>query len=416
MTTRVLGILASSALATGALAQGAVTLQVATHYSDEQVAPLIECFRAFEAESPGVTVEHQVASYGDFLQTILTSRVGGAAPDIYNIYSIWAPQLAAAGVLEPLPPEIVEMVNAGYSPATVAAATIDGELRGIPTELSIYALIYNKELLAAAGYDAPPATWAELREVAAAITTTNDQGNIDVGGYAYGTSVAEAVHVFYAQMYAAGVAPFSEDGRSTNLTTPEAVRILEDQVALFADGITSNAIAVENFSAGAVGMQIGANWNRAEFAAAFGEDRLNEVVGVAPIPTDGPGGSMLYTFLWAVDAASDAKPEAWDLLAFLSAPRDGAPSCTGAAMAGMGALTGNAADLAAMGDMATEPFTAGFVAVADRAQTQPNVWQAAEVDRILRGYIELAWNGDLTAADALAAADAEIVAILGERP
>jgi multiple sugar transport system substrate-binding protein len=69
MTTRVLGILAAtSALASGALAQEAVTLQVATHYSDEQVAPLIECFRAFEAENPGVTVEHQVASYGDFLQ------------------------------------------------------------------------------------------------------------------------------------------------------------------------------------------------------------------------------------------------------------------------------------------------------------------------------------------------------------
>ncbi|RKH92493.1 extracellular solute-binding protein, partial [Corallococcus sp. AB030] len=147
------------------------------HYSEEQAAPLLACFDAYEAEHPGVTIEHQQTAYGDFLQTILTSRVGGTAPDIYNIYSIWAPQLVGAGVLEPPPQDVLDSIAATYSPATVGAATIDGQLWGYPTELSIYALVYNKALLAAAGYDAPPATWAELRKIAQAITTTNDQGN-----------------------------------------------------------------------------------------------------------------------------------------------------------------------------------------------------------------------------------------------
>ena len=51
-----------------------------------------------------------------------------------------------------------------------------------------------------------------------------------------------------------------------------------------------------------------------------------------------------------------------------------------------------------------------------RAVTQPNVWQAAEVDRILRGYIDQAWAGTMTAEEALASADAEIQAILDEQP
>jgi multiple sugar transport system substrate-binding protein len=430
MTRRVLGsglaapaalaaALAPAALGTVAAAQEATTIQVATHYTEEQLAPVLACFDAYEAENPGVTVEHQQTSYADFLQTILTSRVGGTAPDIYNVYSIWVPQLASAGVLEPPPAEIAEFINGNYSPATVNAATVNGQLWGIPTELSVYALIYNKNLLEQAGYAEPPQTWEELKEIAAAITTTNDQGNIDVGGYAYGTSVANAVHVFYSQMFAAGVPPYAEDGRSTNLTSPEAVDILQKQVDLFQEGITSNAITVDNFSAGAVGMEIAANWNRAEFAAAFGEEALNDTVGVAPIPTDGPGGTMLYTFLWAVDAASDAKEQSWDLLTYLNTPQaEGELSCTGQMMADLGALTGNNADLAAMGAMSEDPFTAAFIAEIEsgRAVSQPNLWQASEVDRILRGYIDEAWLGNMTAEEALTAADAEIQAILDEQP
>lgn len=197
-------------LATGSLAQEARTITVATHYTEEQAAPLLACFDAYEAEHPGLTIEHQQTAYGDFLQTILTSRVGGTAPDITNVYSIWVPQLAAAGAIEAPPADIAEWINANYSPATVGAATIGGQLWGIPTELSVYALVYNKQLLEAAGFTEPPKTWAELRDMAQAITAANDQGNIAVGGYAYGTSVAEGVHPFYAQMFAAGVSPFAE--------------------------------------------------------------------------------------------------------------------------------------------------------------------------------------------------------------
>jgi multiple sugar transport system substrate-binding protein len=424
MTRRLTGPFGLTAVALllgsgAALAQEARTITVATHYSEDQIAPVLACFDAYEAENPGLTIEHQQTAYADFLQTILTSRVGGTSPDIYNVYSIWVPQLASAGALEPPPAEIADFVNGSYTPGTVGAATVGGQLWGIPTELSVYALLYNKQLLSAAGFDGPPSTWDELKEMAAAITTTNDQGNIDVGGYAYGTSVANAVHVFYSQMYAAGVAPYGEDGRTTNLTSPEAIAILERQAELFSEGITSNAITVDNFSAGAVGMEIAANWNRAELADAFG-DALNDTVGVAPIPTDGPGGTMLYSFLWAVDSTSDVKEDAWALLQWLNTPQaEGELSCTGQMMADLGALTGNSADLAAIGAMmGDDAFTQGFIAEIEsgRAVSQPNIWQASEVDRILRGYIDEAWLGNYTAEEALIEADAEITAILDEQP
>jgi multiple sugar transport system substrate-binding protein len=86
-------------------------------------------------------------------------------------------------------------------------------------------------------------------------------------------------------------------------------------------------------------------------------------------------------------------------------------------MAGMGALAGSTADLEAMTQNADE-FDRAFIeeVTSGRAVTQPNIWQAAEVDRILRGYIDMAWAGSMTAEEALTAADAEIQAILDEQP
>ena len=419
-TTRIIALTTTTAaltLAAPGLAQD-TTIQIATHYNQEQMAPLLECFDEYEAQNPGVQIEFQQASYRDFLQTILTARVGGTSPDIYNIYSVWAPQLAASGVLMEPPEDIQSFVSENYGEGTVEAATIGGTIYGIPTELSVYQLVYNKKLLEEAGYSEPPATWAELKEIAQAITTTNDQGNITVAGYTYGPSEANAVHPFYAQLYAAGVEPFGEDLRTSNLDDPKAVAILSQQGELFGEGITSTAVETDDFAAGGAAMAIMANWNKSAFEDAFG-DQFEDTVGVAPIPNEEgeEPGTMLYSFFWAVDATSDASEQSWDLLRWLDTAQEGQEmSCTGRMLADLGALTGNLSDLAAM--ETDDPFTQPFVEAVESgaASSQPNVWQSAEIERLLRSYIEQVWAGQLSAEDALAAADTEIQAILDEQP
>ncbi len=407
----------STALTAPAFAQDAKTITIATHYNDDQMKPLTECFRAYEGSHPGIKIVFQQAAYGDFLQTILTSRVSGTSPDIYNIYSIWAPQLASAGALAVPPADVLDWIKKDYGPGSVGAATIGGQLWGIPTELSVYDLIYNKKLLAAAGYTAPPKTWDELHDIAAKISKKNDQGVIETAGYVYGPTVSNAVHVFYAQMYAEGVAPYTEDGKHTNFTSPEAIKILKRQAALFSEGITSTTNVVDDMAGGKAGMAIMANWNKADFQAAFG-DAFNDTIGVAPIPNDGGApGTMLYTFFWGVDANSKVQPEAWELLKWLNTPQDGKPlSCMGEMLNKLGAFSGNLSDLAAMDtkDAFSQPFVEAIQSGA--AKTQPNVWQASENEKTLRGYIEQVWAGQMSAEDAMKAADAEITAVLAEQP
>lgn len=394
------------------------TIRIAAHYNAQQVAPLLACLKDYEALHPGVRIEYRQVSYADFLQTILISRASGSSVDIYNLYSVWAPQLIASGALDTPPADVIDMVKRDFNQSTIGAATIKGKLYGIPTAVSIYQLVYNKKLLAAAGVTTPPRTWAEFTRVVAAVTHKNRQGNILVAGYAYGPSTANIVHPFYSQMYAAGVSPYSADLRRAYLTAPAAVSILERQAAMFHDGIISNSVAVRELNGGSLAMAIIANWQRSALQASYG-DAFDDTIGVAPIPTDGPGGTMLYSFFWGVDGSSPLKRQSWDLLKWLNIAktRDGL-SCSGKMLAGMGDLTGNNGDLAAMEREIVDPFTRQFVAAlkTGTAVSQPNLWRQAEVDRVLQYYIEKAWAGQLSSRAALAAANVQIQNILDEQP
>lgn len=399
-------------------ARPVTTIRIATHYNAQQIVPLSACLRRYEALHPGIRIVHQQVSYQDYLQTALISRAGRSPVDIYNLYSIWAPQLIGTRALDVPPPAVQRFVHEAYTPATIGAATMRGRLWGIPAAVSIYQLVYNKRLLAAAGFTAPPRDWSEMMRMGAAVARRNRQGNLLVGGYAFGPSPPNVTHVFYAQMYAAGVAPYTADLRRTNLRSPAAVAILARQVALFRHGIASNSVSAIDFGSGSVGMAVIANWQKDTIRAAFGT-RFDDTVGVAPIPTDGPGGTMLYAFFWGVDAASRVKGPSWDLLLWLNRQTDaGGLSCTGRMLAGIGDLTGHRADLAVMRRRITDAFSQRYMAAlaGPGVRSQPNIWHAEEIDRVLKYYIELAWMRRLTPAVALARADAEITAILAEQP
>jgi multiple sugar transport system substrate-binding protein len=128
---------------------------------------------------------------------------------------------------------VIDFVTNNYVETTTDAVTINDQLWGIPTEVSNYLLVYNKKLFAEAGFDAPPSTWDDLVEMAASMTKRNKQGNITQAGYAFG-------HPFLTQLCSRGVDLFKEDYSGTNLTTPEAIEVLSDQVRLFEEGITDS--------------------------------------------------------------------------------------------------------------------------------------------------------------------------------
>ncbi|PRY93108.1 carbohydrate ABC transporter substrate-binding protein (CUT1 family) [Hasllibacter halocynthiae] len=395
----------------GAFAQGG-PLTLAMHYNQEQAAPLLACLDIYEDET-GQAAEYRQISYGDYLQTVLTGRIGGTQPDIYHLYSIWGAQMAENGVLAEPPEEVADFVRETYG-ETAEAATIDGTLYGVPTEVSVYMLVSNMALLREAGYDSPPATWEELREVADAITTRNDQGRIETAGFAFADSAAGSVHPFYALLASRGGEVYSDGFSEANLDSPEAAAAVRDMAGLVEDGITDKSVDGFDFPAGGIGMIVMANWMKSSIQEGLGS--LDDVA-VTPIPAGEGWRTLSYAFFMGVDSQSERQDDAWALVRWLnsdaSADESGV-SCMGRVLSGIGALTANASDNAAMGE--ADAFTQPFLdALAEgRATGQPNVMQAAEIEGMMAEAIDTVLAGDAEAEAALEDLDGRVEDILFE--
>ncbi len=405
-------------LATAANAQDAGPVEVAMHYSAEQAAPLIECFARYEAET-GTAVEYTQLSYRDYLQTVLTSRLAGQSPDVYHVYSIWAPQLVDNGVLAEPPDELARFVRDGYAPTTVDAATIEDTLWGVPSEVSAYLLVSNMKLLREAGIESPPTTFEELREAAAKITTRNAQGRIETAGFALAESSTGTglVHPFYAQLYSAGIDPYTDGFEGTNYASDAAVAAVAEMKSLFDEDITDRSVDAFDFPAGGIGMMIMANWLKADIEAGFG-DAFADDVAVSALPFGEDWKTLQYAFFFGVDSGSDVADEAWDVVRWINSPEsassEGGPSCMGETLASFGALTANAHDLDALGE--PDAFTAPYIDALEsgRAITQPNVMQAAEIERLMADRIGAAIDGAGTPEDEMTELDEEVSDILSE--
>ncbi len=411
----VLSLLALLAAVSGTAAAQTITL--ATHYPPENIKVLEPCFKQYQEET-GVKVIHQQIPYGDYLQTILTARLGGQSPDIYHVYSIWAAQLVDNGLLATPPDDILSFVNDGYVPSTVDAVTINNQVWGVPTEVANYLLVYNKKIFQAAGIEAPPKTWDELMKDAAATTKRDAQGRATQIGYAdYYPSVAGVVHRYLTHLYSKGMDLFNDDFTETNLNSPEALASLQEMVDLFKAGSADLNVDSDAFKSGDVAMTVQASWQEGTFREVFGDDFEN-TVGVSQIPMGPNWKSLQYAFFFGVAANSKMQDESWAFIKWLnsqeSAQQEGGPSCMGQMLVGLGALTANNADINASQDQLGDFFTAPFADALSRSVTEPNVIQASEIETILQTYLLKAYRGDMAPDAALAQADQEITAILAE--
>ena len=408
-------LLAATAIPAAVLAEAHDgPLQLAMHYTQEEAGPLIQCLEGYEAET-GTAVEYQQISYRDYLQTVLTGRIGGQAPDVYHLYSIWGAQMADNGVLAEPPEDLAQFVRDQYG-ATAGAATVNGTLYGVPTEVSVYMLISNMALLREAGYDAPPATWDELEEIAAAITTRNDQGRVETAGFAFADSAAGSVHPFYTLMASKGEPIYADGFSEANLDSPAAAEAVGELASLTRNGITDKSVDGFDFPAGGIGMIVMANWFKSSIQDGFG-DRFAEDVVVSPVPAGEDWKTLQYAFFMGVDSGSVRQDEAWELVRWLNsdASADGSGvSCMGRTLAGLGALTANASDNAAAGE--ADAFTQPFLDALSEGRTvsQPNVLQAAEIEGMMATAIDTVLAGDAEPEAAMEELDGKVEDVLAE--
>lgn len=400
-----------------------VTVSFLTHWPPETVSLLDDAIADYTAEHSNVSIDVRAVPFGDLLTTVRAEAGGSAAPTISGIYDLWLPELVNDGIVAAAPSELADEVRDNWTPGVVDAATVDGDVYGVPNEINAYALNYRRSHLEEAGFDGPPETWEELVEMAEALSTDGRQGFGLINSWAAGT-----VHPFASLLVSNG-GELVVDGEP-QLDSPEAVEtfeLIERLIAAGTDPTMGTADAnttgpfLDNFVSGNTSMIIMANWWESALRSGMGDDTFEDVA-TAPIPV-GPSGdtsrSISYSWMTVVSAsASDAEQQAaWDFLAWLNGPDSGenGSSAMGDILQSMGILPTRTSDLEAHQERLNTPFLEGYVSVLDDARPFPIVLNGQEFTEALQRQIEELQFGRVSAQQAAEAAQADAESILGAR-
>jgi multiple sugar transport system substrate-binding protein len=403
-----------------ASAQDRVRLVVLTHWgTQQQKEPLDAILAEYTQANPNVEVEHQSVAFDELLNRITTGQLGGDAPDIYHFYNLWLPDFVGSQLLSTPPDDVTSDITAAYAEGTVGGASYNDQVWGYPTEVNDYQLVYNKAMLDEAGIAAPPATFAELREVAQKLTK-REGDNVTQAGilWLHGWD-SGVVHPWTSLLWSNGGQYVAEDYSRALFNEQPGLDTLQLQLDMISDGSAILGTEADaDFETGRAAMTIRANWWGATLRAS---DLGMENVGVAPIP-HGEGGSstaLQYEWLWGVSNASQNAEAAWAFLKWLNGPRDGAADASSPMgdflTSALNAIPGRASDQEAHADVLGDPFVQPFVDALATARSEPIIPGAQEIKTALQKQIEAAWFGQKAPADALNAAAEEANRILQER-
>lgn len=291
----------------------------------EQVTPMIAEFE----ELSGITVEMEALPEDQFRQRLQVELTAGSGDIDVFMSSVQqdGPRFARSGWYEDLAPYIENSSLTspdydvdGFSSSVLEGHTFDGTLSALPIQLEVQMLFYRKDLLAASGFSAPPATTGELEKMAAAL---NDPAN-DVYGYSARGKRAAAVTQLTSFLINHG-ASYMEDGEAA-FNSPEGIAAIEEYGALIREygpsGATNNGWEelLGLFQAGSLAM-----WpDNSGQAASLRDPATNpyaDQVGFAPMPA-GPESDAQTFFGWAaaMSSSSEKKGAAWYFLQWLTSP------------------------------------------------------------------------------------------------
>jgi multiple sugar transport system substrate-binding protein len=306
----------ASLLAMGAFAHAGTVRVTIAEYSKSTGPYFDEAAKAFEAANPGTKIQIEVVPWDNLQQKLTTDISAGANADLSIIGTRWLLDFVSQDVVSPLDSYVTPDFKARFIDTFLTPSIMSGKVYGLPIAASARAMYYNKDVFKKAGYDAPPATWAEFKTAAEKIKATG--GGVFPFGL-QGKEIETDVYFYYALWsYGGEIIKGGKSGLASQ-SALDAAALYKGFIdaGLTEPGATSyNREDVQNlFKQGKVATVITAPF----LTGQIRKEVPNLPYGVAPIPA-GPGGDQgTYgvTDSIVMFKNSKVKDEAWKFLDFL---------------------------------------------------------------------------------------------------
>ena len=305
-------------LVLGCSSPGSDTLRLSSWVSSPSETALFEKTLAdFREKQPELEFKYEPipGNYSEKLQLMLGTRT---APDLFFLKGMTAPSYMSFGILAPLDDLIAQTPDfdkEDFYPFALEAFQYKGLQYGLPKDFNPYVLFYNKKLFREAGIDTIPTNWAELEEMATALTKDVDgDKKIDQ----YGFIVEPSVEMVMPFVYQNGGNFQNPDG-SLGITDEPFIEALEFYYGLYQKGIATMAqdegVAWNGdaFGRGICAMAISGGW-----LLPFLKDNYPDLeYGIVPLPAGKQRATVAFTTAYATPKDTKFPKEAWQLMNYL---------------------------------------------------------------------------------------------------
>ena len=366
---------------------------------------------------PNVTITEVFKPFGEiWTANIAAVAAGSGMPDVIVSDRLQLGREAAEGIYTNLQPYIDRdgVDSSRFYPFTWEQSLLDGEAYGIPFETDVRVLFYNKTLFEQAGLDPndPPETWEELEAYADALDVVGEDGTIERIGFYPLINVGQDIWSLTN-----GVQWVDENG-VPNVNQPGAVETLEwiqswieryggyDAVQEFRASL--GAAPNDAFMSGKVAMiaDIAGYSSQLNFyrpRVTLDDESQAEIMwGIAPIPYNTTPTSWSGGFTLSIPTGSDNADAAWEVIKCISSPA-GQSSWARDTYA-------TPSDVSAMNDpiLLADPVWQFIAEAMETSQSSTFVPEYANYMEQVNQRQEQVWRGEISAADALAEAQAQI--------
>ncbi|ATY12000.1 sugar ABC transporter substrate-binding protein [Amycolatopsis sp. AA4] len=257
-------------------APAATSITELDYYADEQGSAAWQKVLDGCAAQTGIKIDRQKVPTAQLLPKVLQGASSKTLPNLMFTDNPTLQQVASTGALTPLTDYGIS--TDGYSPGIVKAGTYQDKVYGLAPGVNGLALIYNKDLLQAAGVE-PPKTWDELKAAAAKLTKDGKYG------LAFSAIASEEGTWQFLPFF------WSNRAELSRLDSPQATQALQFVTDLVKSGSASKSVLTWNqndvadqFVGGNAAMMINGSWNLARL-----DEQKSLHYGVVPIPVPQAG-------------------------------------------------------------------------------------------------------------------------------
>jgi multiple sugar transport system substrate-binding protein len=282
---------------------------------------------AFMSSHPNIEVVLWGQPWGDYFTKLKTLWAAGdkdGIPDVLFLSPVVT--YAGQGVLEPLDPFIKASGydTSDYWPSLLQFGKLKGTIYGLPRDIGLVVLYYNKDIFDEAGVDYPTNfwTWDDLKLASSKLSRITSSGRVQ----RYALAMEGGKYQLFIGQNRGRILDDMVNPTRCTLTEPQAV----EAVKFFAD-LMNNNLAMRPSALSQSGGDAGVCQSRqsamiiqnASRISAFNTAKMNYDVAAIPIPADGQRSGSAGGAAWTMSKYSDDKEAAWTFLSWLQSTDGG---------------------------------------------------------------------------------------------